>query len=1181
MAINAPDIKLLEAEIMADTTDAGGRRTSRVIPDGVAGNIFPKVSRLDSVYGRVNLRKVYGAVQTANVDTYAGAHAAITDAPDNNRISCTLFSTASEFDNRATARDRIESYVTSASESRMILIGRQLPGQQSILVYQRPEEPLPEIGDVYCLSNEPSGVTTTQQYVRIQDIEHEVRTYTDDKGDFQKRVITIDVGAALRYEFNGPETPSRYSSVARTTKVRETTVVDASRYFGIQKLSLAADTNDLEVLVQSVYTPVVPTTNRETPISNENINDVSNLLATRTSTITESMINWNNGVTRYTARAIVPGSLVINGVTDDKLGVLNAAGFVGTVDYEAGAIYRSGGNASTTVNATYTPAASVAQPSFTRDIEVDLNNRGTVYLQTLNPLPNPGTIIVDYRALGKWYRLRDNGAGVLAGTDAAYGVGQITYNTGALVLTLGALPDVDSSVIISWGTPASFAIREGGTSNAATKLVQTFTIPDLPINPNSLTVTYISNGIPYAVTDDSSGNLTGDGATGFVNYTNGVVRLELTTRMPDANTVVDCAYQQVVPTDSQIPVIKSLSTVSAANMTVAGSVVAGSLTGALYFSGNSYKTSYAGSLNVRDSGSGTLIVPANQKMAAVAIGGSGDALTTTDTVIGTINYSTGEIVINTAVSVKITIYSGIMQNWSDTTTTVSIATGPANLGWKDAASLYTNDAKTFQTTYILSPAKLDLTTTVADHVVPGSLMFVLGGKTYLDRNGTLYFDVSTSTGAGTVGGTIDYSTGVVSLSNWVNGSALGLSVTSCLTVYGEADAWEVYLRTPGSPIRPGSFYVQASTTLGVLISGTSNDNGLVTGTHVIGEVNQETGVVRLKFGQMVVAAGNEAEWWYLAGNVVGGMIFKPTPIAPSTMVYSCVVLANLPLNADILGLDPVRLPMDGRVPIYRSADVVVIHNTQNVNLTNPALADATYSVGRANLSELWLTDANGVKLTASQYIVNLVTGNVTMAADFVAGALVQPLKAYHRIEDMNLLTDVQINGQLTLAAPLPRAYPIDSYVSSALLFGDMNARVTNVFDLGTFATWSDTPGAGSNAQYNNIDYPLEVLNNGAVTERWRISFTTTSAFQVIGENLGVIYTGSIGADCSPTNQLTGLPYFVIRANGWGSGWAAGNQLRFNTISAAAPIWIARTILPGATLEGDSFSMQMRGDVDAV
>ena len=53
MAITAADIKLLESERMTDTTDGGGRRTSRVIPDGQPGNIFPKISRLDGVYGRV------------------------------------------------------------------------------------------------------------------------------------------------------------------------------------------------------------------------------------------------------------------------------------------------------------------------------------------------------------------------------------------------------------------------------------------------------------------------------------------------------------------------------------------------------------------------------------------------------------------------------------------------------------------------------------------------------------------------------------------------------------------------------------------------------------------------------------------------------------------------------------------------------------------------------------------------------------------------------------------------------------------------------------------------------------------------------------------------------------------------------------------------------------------------
>jgi hypothetical protein len=159
MPITATDIKLLESERMADTTDGGGRRTNRIIPDGVAGNIFPKVSRLDAVYGRINLRKVYGAVQTADVDTYAGANVAITDAPNNDRIHVALFSTQNEFDTRSAARDRIESYVTAGPEGRATLLGRQLTGQQTIQVYQRPEAPLPEIGEVYVLANQAGTLT--------------------------------------------------------------------------------------------------------------------------------------------------------------------------------------------------------------------------------------------------------------------------------------------------------------------------------------------------------------------------------------------------------------------------------------------------------------------------------------------------------------------------------------------------------------------------------------------------------------------------------------------------------------------------------------------------------------------------------------------------------------------------------------------------------------------------------------------------------------------------------------------------------------------------------------------------------------------------------------------------------------------------------------------------------------
>jgi hypothetical protein len=1192
MAINATDIKLLESENMADTTDGGGRKTSRVIPDGVAGNIFPKVSRLDSVYGRVNLRKVYGAVQTANTDTYAGAHAVITDAPDNADIHTTLFSTSSEFDTRTAARDRIESYVTSGPESRMVLLGRQLPGQQTFMAYQRVEEPLVDVGTVLCLSNEPGSIVTTQQYVRVQDVTSEVRTFEDARGTFERRVVTVDVGVALRYEFNGPPYADRMTQVAKTSIVRNTTVVDAARYFGIQKLAEAANQNDLTVRVNSVYTPIVPTTNRETAVSNQHISNALNMVATTATPLSETLSAFASGSSRYTRRGILPGSLTISGsgitaVTDNQLGSISNSTFAATIDYENGTINRTGGSAGAVeVTANYTPAASATQPAHTIDVKVKLGNRGTIYALTLNPLPSPGSIIVDYRALGKWYRLRDNGDGSLSGADAAYGIGTVTYNTGAMVLSLGALPDVDSSVIVSWGSPMHYAIRAGVTSDASTQMRQSFSLPNLPVTPDSVSLTYTSGGTPYTATDNAAGVISGNGITGTVNYTTGEVNLEYSTRLPDASTNVAVSYQQITPNNPQLPVARSLSLASGANMSLNDGVAAGSMLGTIVFSGHP--------LVVADNGSGLLVVKGGQQ----AFGGNGQAITIAgDTVVGTINYTTGDLVVNASVSGSTQAY-GVTAwatdswfgqeyqkpagyGWSPAAATLTVGTGTANISWKSSTAAGSNTAKSIDITFSAAPIQLNLTATVGDSVTPGSVMFSAGGKTFIDRNGQIYADVSTTTGAGTYSGNIDYATGEVSLTSWTNGANLAMSVATCLTVYGSPTATLIFFRTPGAPLRPGSLYVQVSDANGELVTGQANSSGVITGTKVTGTVDQTTGVVRLLFGSMVAAAGNEAEPWYNAAVVVAGQIFKPIQVQPGTLTYNCVVLANLPLNADILGLDPVRLPVDGRVPIYRPADVVVIHNTQSPPLTNPVVAGNTYSVGRANLSEVQVIDQNGVALLDNQYTYSLTAGTVTIAGNFTAGSLVQPLIARNRVEDMSLVTDVQINGQITLAAPLSRAYDVNSFVSSALMFGDMNGRVTGVYDLGAFSSWSDIPGSGAAAQYNNIDYPIEVLNNGAVTERWRINFTNTTTFQVIGENLGVIATGTTSADCSPTNQLTGQPYFVIRAAGWGAGWAAGNQLRFNTISAAAPIWIARTVLPGATLEGDSFSMQMRGDVDAV
>lgn len=1186
MTINSTDIKLLESERMSDASDGGGRKTSRVIVDGQPGNIFPKVSRLDSVYGRVNLRKVYGAVVTENLDTYAGAHAVVMDPPDNDRIHVNLFSTSSDYDTRTAARDRIESYVVAGPESRMVLYGRQLVGQQAVLIYQRVEEPLPEVGEVYCLSKEAGSVTNYQQFVRVTDITTEVRTFNDGE-DFQRLLVTLEIGAPLRYEFRGPDTPSRASNVAREALVRNTTVADAARYYGIRPLSEAADEDALTVRVDSVYSPIVPTTQRESPISLASIGGAGGYVVTAQIDYADGVTSLPNGI-YYFKTAIKPGTIRISkgGVLwaeDDAVGniVSTAAGgapWNGSIDYESGRVEVIASYMSDFVTFAATPAVVVSQPARTREIEVTLGNRGTVYSEALNPLPNPGSVIVDYRALGKWYRLRDDGTGAVQGNDPAYGAGTVDYVTGALVLTLGALPDVDSSVLISWGSMVDYVIRAGTASDVAAGLRQTFTLESLPIQPASLEITFTSGVTAYTATANGSGVISGNGVTGSVNHTTGVVEITYTTRLPNSGSMVVADYNQQVPSDPGNPIVVSgsIDWHGPDGLTPAP-LLAGSFVGTMGLSGGGGMNAVSGTVSVVDNSAGLLVVRAGQLLGSNSYGGP--VTVKADTTVGTINYTTGTIAVSDLTEV-VTVESARYYSslgggtWSKFDQALDIASAAGTYIYTQTGGDPVQTARSDEFSTTDAPLVVDLTATTADAVVPGSVLFTINGsaQTFFDRNGTIYTDLDTSTGAALACGAIDYDTGRVSLTGqWPQGeSTVTLAVQACLTVFGDFSTTEAFFRTAGSPLRPGSLYVQASALDGALLSGTADVNGVITGTKVRGEVVQDMGVARVEFGEDV------------------GGTWTPIEVAPSTLRYSAVVLSNLPLNADILGLDPVRLPSDGRVPIYRPADVVVIHHEATLALPNPSVAGATYSMGRAGLSELWLVDADGVRVPTTKYTANLAAGTLTMAADLSLTGYTQPLVAHHRIEEMQLLSDVQINGQLGLTAPLSREFPADSYVSSALLFGDMNARYTNLFDQASWTSvWSDALiGSGATAQYNDIDYPVEVLNNGAVSDRWRINFTTgnpssgTANFQVISENLGVIATGNTGSDCAPVNGLTGEPYFVIRSGGWGIGWAVGNQVRFNTVAASAPIWIARTVLPGATLGGDAVTVQLRGDVDA-
>ncbi len=487
----------------------------------------------------------------------------------------------------------------------------------------------------------------------------------------------------------------------------------------------------------------------------------------------------------------------------------------------------------------------------------------------------------------------------------------------------------------------------------------------------------------------------------------------------------------------------------------------------------------------------------------------------------------------------------------------------------------------------------DLTPGRQEEIVAGSVLFSLYGTSigtiyFYDHNGAIYHTIDATTGLGTECGSIDYSTGIVTLTYWPKGLTpqSNCKIHSLVTKVGNQIVYETTFRCPSAPIRPGSFTLQGTLVDGATVSATANASGAIQGNYCQGYIDYETGIVVMLFGGMVSAedlAGNEGEDWYDADLIQPtGDMWLPVGVKTESLMYSCVAYSYLPLDADLIGIDPVRLPSDGRVPICNDGDIVVVHHTQTDVMPNGLSASQEITLSRGDLSLVELYDADGVYVPTTEYSVDLMNGVITMAEDMDLTGFTEPLVANHRREDMLLCNDVQITGSIAMTGQLRHDYPAGAYVSSALPYGDLSAAVTNVFDQQTWTNeWAnEVIGNTTVANYNTVNYPITVTNKGAITQRWLIKFTSATTYQVIGENVGVIAEGDIYTTCAPENPATAVPYFTIDADGWGSGWATGYCLRFNTTAANQDLWIARTTLSGEVTEpNDQFTIQIRGDAD--
>jgi hypothetical protein len=803
------------------------------------------------------------------------------------------------------------------------------------------------------------------------------------------------------------------------------------------------------------------------------------------------------------------------------------------------------------------------------------------------PSPSPGTIQVSYRAQGKWYDLRDNGAGVLKGASPEYGVGTVSYTTGTVAVTLGALPDVGSEIVYAWGGKANYFNRSGGS--IAPPAVA-FQLSNAGVTPGSVSITW-NDGTARTATDDGKGAISGH-ASGTINYQTGLIQITPAV-LPAGGQTYSVAYTWGPPNEEAFP---------APLRNGDGSIdleveFDGLIPGTVELEWNLLIDLYE---YISTTPAELQLIRQIDPIKIVKDDGLGVLRDPQGTAFGSVNYSTGVIHFLPDTTVRIPVarysvtrigwtrnannalvpvYRNLFSHWEYITAGASMPIDES--GWAKVRFRAAGTSNAVNEGFTAGALAIDLTPSFAENIVPGSINFTLGGKTYFDRLGSLYYDLNPVTGAATLAGNINYANGAASITAWVPAASNVVGLRSLLTTLDGTPVDEVTFRVPASPVRPSSLQLLATRLSGGTINVNANNNGEITGTDVVGTIDYETGVVRVRFGSWVVAAGNEGKSWYDPDAVITidgvAKIFKPVPVFADTIKYNAVAYSYLPLDADIIGLDPVRLPQDGRVPIFRAGDFAVIGHTATVGPLT-ATSGQVVDCGRERLSRVRVLDGNGDVVT-TDYTVDLEAGTVTFG---VVTGLVQPLTVEHRIEDMAQVSDVQISGRLAFTRQITHDYPVGSHVSSALVSGDLRAYVSNLFDQ---ATWNGTfldaiSGSAATATYNDVLAPIVVTNAGAITERWAIQFTNATSFNVIGEHVGVIATGTTGSNIAPINPATGKPYFTLAAIGWGSGWATGNVLRFNTTGALFPVWVVRTIQQGPeTVTNDAFTLLVRGDVD--
>lgn len=173
-------------------------------------------------------------------------------------------------------------------------------------------------------------------------------------------------------------------------------------------------------------------------------------------------------------------------------------------------------------------------------------------------------------------------------------------------------------------------------------------------------------------------------------------------------------------------------------------------------------------------------------------------------------------------------------------------------------------------------------------------------------------------------------------------------------------------------------------------------------------------------------------------------------------------------------------------------------------------------------------------------------------------------------EEFVVLSDVQVDSNDVITLTFSPALQND-YLSS-------NARVQSVYEPANIIASFDSlvvTAAGSGDFDGNFLFPDNI---GGIEQTWTLTFTSATAFDIVGDTVGAVGSGTTGAGASPNNTDFSKPYFVMQAAGFSGTFAAADTIVFNTHPAAAPVWAKRTVPAGTNpLANNTATFALQGE----